>query len=200
MKKLHILSLTLVLCVLLIAPRAGVAHPHVWIDYSVTAVFNDKGLAGFELQWAFDEMFSEQIREVVSLRGDSPTQEQIDRIKTELFDNLRHYNYFSEVWIDGNLFKVQFVRDFNVRFHQGKAIYEFFVPCTVLATAAPKTVRFMARDPEIFVDFSWANDSPAQIVNPPNLNVVLEMVEDRSSSFFGGLFTPKILHIQFRQS
>ena len=37
------------------------AHPHVFIHNSVTIVFDENGLAGFKVDWVFDEMFSNMI-------------------------------------------------------------------------------------------------------------------------------------------
>ncbi len=34
------------------------AHPHTFIDYEATAVFDDNGISGVETTWYFDEMFS----------------------------------------------------------------------------------------------------------------------------------------------
>ena len=200
MHKIKVFSFWPLLLLLLALPLPAAAHPHVWVDYSVTVVFNEQGLEGFRLQWTFDEIFSEQIREIAELQGNAPTPEQVARIKAELFDNLRHYQYFSQVWIDGQEFRVQFVRDFQVRFTNNQAVYEFFVPCTVAAIATPKSVRFMARDPEIFVDFTWHRGQPVQVEQPANLRVVHELREDSSSELFGTLFAPRALHLEFMKA
>ncbi|MDO3378566.1 DUF1007 family protein [Geoalkalibacter halelectricus] len=188
------------LLALLAMPRPAAAHPHVWVDYAVTVVFHDQGLAGFHLQWTFDEMFSEQIRDLAGLQGRQPTPEQTRLIQTELFDNLRNYRYFTRIWIDGQEFRVQFVRDFQVRFTDNRAVYEFFVPCTVAAITTPKQIRFLAMDPEIFVDFTWDARRPVGIEHPPSLRVTHELREEPSLSLFGGLFAPRALHFQFQRA
>jgi len=39
------------------------AHPHVFIAQNLKVVFDDKGMVGFNVNWAFDEMFSNMICE-----------------------------------------------------------------------------------------------------------------------------------------
>ena len=42
-------------------PIGTFGHPHVFIDNSISIVFDEHGLAGFGIEWAFDEMFSAMI-------------------------------------------------------------------------------------------------------------------------------------------
>ena len=37
------------------------AHPHVFVDYGISFVFDEKGLTGIAIDWAFDEMFSQML-------------------------------------------------------------------------------------------------------------------------------------------
>ena len=37
------------------------AHPHIFIENTLYLHFNGKGLAGIELKWIFDEIFSSMI-------------------------------------------------------------------------------------------------------------------------------------------
>jgi ABC-type nickel/cobalt efflux system permease component RcnA len=43
---------------LLCAPFRLHSHPHIFINCRLTIVFDENGLAGFELSWVFDRMFS----------------------------------------------------------------------------------------------------------------------------------------------
>jgi len=53
--------LVLAAFVLFIFPSMSFSHPHVFIYNSIKVVFDEKGLAGFELKWVFDDMFSNMI-------------------------------------------------------------------------------------------------------------------------------------------
>ena len=49
--------------IIFLLPLTGITHPHVFISQRTCFVFDDKGLAGFRVNWAFDEMFSVMISE-----------------------------------------------------------------------------------------------------------------------------------------
>lgn len=199
MKNIWLPLLAVFLVLQLLAPSGILAHPHVWVDKGITAVFDDQGLRGFAVQWTFDEMFSEQIRDLAEGQGTVFSDQQISRIKEEYFDNLRLYNYFTRIWIDGREFQVQFVRDFSARMENRRVVYEFFLPCTVSALATPKVIRLMIRDPDFFVDFAWDKTKPVRFDHPASLKLEHEFQEDKSLGFFDELFSPRVLHFQFRK-
>jgi ABC-type uncharacterized transport system substrate-binding protein len=49
----------------------AVAHPHVWVDAAITAVFDDEGrVAAFEISWTYDEFYTLMILEERGLDPD----------------------------------------------------------------------------------------------------------------------------------
>ena len=56
----QVLCLILFLNVLCISSNV-IAHPHVFIVQRLNIVFDNQGLAGFGVEWHFDEMFSNMI-------------------------------------------------------------------------------------------------------------------------------------------
>jgi len=57
-----LLILTIIAIALLgILGENVLSHPHVFIVQRIEVVFDDKGLAGFRIEWKFDEMFSSMI-------------------------------------------------------------------------------------------------------------------------------------------
>ena len=198
MNKSKTISVLCLFFLLFSFPRSGLAHPHVWADYSVQATFNATGLEGFRVRWVFDEMFSAQIGEMVDLGAKKPSPDQVRRIREEAFDNLRHYRYFAHVRIDGRSFEVGEVKDFNAWVKNNRMVYEFFIPCIVPAANAEKTVLFQMRDPESFVDLSLASEQPASLINPSGMEVNYEL-RHAGSAGIGGLLEPKSLHLRFRK-
>jgi ABC-type uncharacterized transport system substrate-binding protein len=64
MHMLHVEKQLLCLTLFVIVLCAGsdvIAHPHVFIVQRLKIVFDDQGLAGFGVEWQFDEMFSSMI-------------------------------------------------------------------------------------------------------------------------------------------
>lgn len=149
-----VLVLTALAGVLLLqAPRAG-AHPHVFVESSLTLVFDDQGLAGFRERWLLDEMFT------AFLVGDFDTNadgafdpDETAALKAGAFDNLREFQYFTHILIDGNPFEIPEATDFSVEMSSdGRAIYTFFIPCPIPADADPKSVTIAIFDDTYYCD------------------------------------------------
>ncbi len=171
MRRLQSSWLLLVLLFCLALPGSAAAHPHVWVDYAVTAVFSPKGLDGFRVVWTFDEMFSAQILEVAGFKGGTASAAQVRKIREAAFDNLRNHQYFSHLWIDDKDFPVRAVQDFTARTNGHRLVYEFFIPCVVPVGAAPRTVGFLNLDRENFAEYTPERQQPLRIVNPAGLSV-----------------------------
>ena len=134
-------------------PSAASAHPHVFVDNTPTFVFDGKGLAGIRLFWLFDDMFGTQIREDFDTDGDGVfSAAEVAAVKKGAFDNLKNFDYFTFIDVDGKPFKVTRVQHFGAGFRSGQLYYEFFVPCPVAAKGARHSVRLRVQDPQYYAD------------------------------------------------
>ena len=148
---------TSLLCLLFVAfcPLITSAHPHVFVDCSLAFVFDEKGLAGIQQQWAFDEMFTEMILFDHDKNRDSVlSPAEITSIKKGAFDNLKESGFFTHVLIDGKKFSVKWVTDFSARVEENRLIYSFVVPCHVNATTQLRTIRVSVFDDEYYTDIA----------------------------------------------
>jgi ABC-type uncharacterized transport system substrate-binding protein len=184
---------------LLCAPLPLHSHPHVFIDCSVSAVFDQNGLAGFKLSWVFDKVFSAAIILDFDGNGDSNFDaEEIDAVKEGAFANLKNYDYFCHVTVEGAAFRVQYVRDFSVVIRQQRIIYTFFVPCHVPATGQYKTVTVGVYDETYFTDISYDQESLGRAEKAEPFDLDFEMTENRGKAYWGGQIIPKELRLRYR--
>ena len=173
------------------------AHPHIWVEYSVRVHFTEHGLAGFTQQWKFDEMFTNELKTMHQLSGEGAlSADEVVVLQQKAFQNLRDYNYFTYISIDGQPFDVQYVTEFNAWLDGHNLVYEFFVPCTVAAIKAPKSVQLLVFDTEFFVDVSMVNTNPVQVNSVPGVSWHKEIEPDDAFRFLGFL-KPPVLTIQF---
>jgi len=179
-------------------PAASRAHPHVWIDYSVTVVFDNQQLLGFEMEWILDPMLSEQIIYENKLAQGLANAKQTEAVRSGYFDNLRHYNYFTHIWVDDWRFWVKIVEDFAVEVRQRQVVYRFFVPCIVPAESASQSVRLIASDPEIFVDFRWQPEKAVRIKQNTGVVADARLVRESSRSLIPEFVTPLVVQVDFR--
>lgn len=151
----------LILLVLVCADTPGFAHPHVFIECAITLVFDDEGLTGFQQRWLLDEMFTAFLIEDFDANVNMKFEpEEIKVLKAGAFDNLREYQYFSHVMIDGETFVVQEVTSFSIEMSSGgRAIYSFFVPCPVKAGLDPRQVMIAIFDDTYYCDVTLVKDA-----------------------------------------
>ena len=118
------------------------AHPHVWINAVATFLFEEGMLVGMRHHWEFDEMFgSYVIEEQDADRNGRLDGAEIASIQANAFSNLRDYDYFTHVRIDGKDMPLHEVTDFTARIENGVLVYEFTIAAGRADRSGRKPVR-----------------------------------------------------------
>ncbi len=186
--------------VLLFMPITSVAHPHVFIDNRVSVLFNDKGLAGFKLEWTFDEMFSSTIIQDFDLNLDGKFNEkEIKKMESVTFSNLKKYDWFTYITINGKQFKIKDINGFYAGIDSGVVFYEFFLPCEVTAAERNREVKIAIFDPTYFVQILWASENPFCFKDTSNIMLSYEVFEEEENSYYYGQIIPEALKVKFRK-
>jgi len=171
MHKIKLKGFFCLFCILFFWPGKSFAHPHVFVDCTLTFIFDQNGFAGVKKRWVFDEMFSSMIlNDFDKDRNLSLDPQEIAAIKKGAFANLKNFNYFTHIQINGKDFKVEFVTDFNAEVElftdfvgeveKSSLVYTFFVPCHVKANHHFKQIRIAVFDKEYYTDIAL---SPGQL-------------------------------------
>lgn len=84
---------------LICAPAPASAHPHAWIDVSVTVLLDDDGrVRGLHQKWLFDDFYSVFVMEgALEIGGGKVSQEALEALMAENMKNLAEYDYFTEI-------------------------------------------------------------------------------------------------------
>ncbi|BBD09918.1 DUF1007 family protein [Desulfovibrio ferrophilus] len=175
------------LAVVLWSPLPAQAHPHVFVDNSVTFVFEGSDLAGVRVHWVFDDMFGTMIREDHDQDRDGAFSEaEIKTVKIGAFDNLKNFDYFTFLEVDGEQFRVQQIQDFRAGFFDGKLFYDFFVPCRVSGVEGQHTVLLSVHDPEYYADVYTPEDAVLELENTAGVKAQASVVinSERTYSSF----------------
>lgn len=171
------------------------AHPHVFVEPSVTLVFDDKGLAGVRHRWVFDDMFS------IMILGDYDTNydmvldpAEIAALKSGAFDNISEWHYFTYLWTAGQPQAVECIQGFTASVHNAGLTYEFFVPFR----AEPGTPASIAVfDPDYYVDFLPLVRECIELENAEAFTVKLTIRADFNAIHSDWLVAPTVAHIEF---
>ncbi|MEA3332582.1 MAG: DUF1007 family protein [Pseudomonadota bacterium] len=175
------------------------SHPHVFLYSTVKVVFDEKGLAGVQVNWVFDEMFSS----MMILDFDKNCNQrfepaEIESVKKGAFENLRKFDYFMHIKIDGKLFKVKYVTDFSAEITNGKMVYRFFVPCHVRVEEGSKEVKLSIYD-STFYSSVFLQKNPVTYENRQPYEVEYTIEKNRGEAYYFGQVYPEEIILKFRQ-
>lgn len=189
----------IIFCSLLI-PGYVFAHPHVFIDNTITIIFDKKGLAGVKAKWVFDEMFSSMI--IHDYDGDKNgafNAAEIEKIKNGAFSNLRNFHYFTHIKIEGKKFEVKFARDFSACLDNNRVIYTFFIPCHVSAVALYKEIKISIYDNSYYVDVALAGKNPVHVEHASRIDFQHKIVDNTKKPYYYGQIFPQEIILKFRK-
>lgn len=141
------------------APANVLSHAHVWIHNALIVHFDEEGVAGFKVEWVFDEMFSNMIVHDFDKNGNGRFEpEEVLEVERGAFSNLKNYEYFMHVKINQKPFKVLFVKDFNAKIVKDRVVYHFFIPCHIKAVSSYKEIRIGVYDETFYTSVVLLED------------------------------------------
>jgi len=176
------------------------AHPHVFIDTTVTIMFDDEGITGFQIQWLFDEMFSSMIindfDEDYNLQFNST---EIVNIEKNAFSNLKNFHYFSYISLNEKDFPFKKVTNFSASIIGERLIYKFFIPYKIKAKEAEQIVTVAVYDDSYYCDVAFAEKSPLILKNAATYTVRYEIVQNKKNPIYFGQVFPFEIVFYFRR-
>ncbi len=146
---------------LIFAVAPAWTHPHIFIDYTLTIVFDDDGFAGVRTEWIFDEMFSAASIPNYDVNKDNILDaEEIENIKKKAFVNLQHHNYFLYLVDRGNEIQVHHIENFSASIVGYRLKYSFFIPIRISAKNKKKAITLAFYDESFYVDMLFLDYEP----------------------------------------
>lgn len=170
------------------------AHPHVFIDYAVTVLFDDAGVKGIRMSWTFDEMYSSMLFHDYTSRPRGPlTPADIESLEKGAFRDTADYHYFVDVKLNGQAVTVKDVTDFDARFEQHRMTYFFTVQLHTDAPDARNTLEIQAFDHEFYIDFELVKTAPVTVEHGEKLAASCAPKHNRTNTTtFGPLDTIEV--------
>lgn len=174
------------------------SHPHVFIYNSVKVVFDEKGLTGFNIKWAFDDMFSSMIiNDFDKNKNGHFEPSEIEALKNGAFSNLKEFDYFTHIKINKKPFKVMFVKDFSAEIKDNILIYRFFVPCHVQAVSSFKEVKIAIYDSS-FYSSVFLTKNPICFEDSAYYEHDFQISKNTKEAYYYGQIYPEEITLRFR--
>jgi len=192
-------ALALAAFLLFVSADVSNSHPHVFIQNSLSIVFDQQGLAGVRVKWVFDEFFTSMIADEFDKNHNNKFEKpEIIDIKKGAFANLVKFNYFSFIKINGEPFTVEYVRDFSASLAGGNLIYKFVIPCHVKAIATFKEFVIAQYDPTYYTRVAFAKERPVSLEGASAFEVRYRISKNTKEAYYYGQIHPVEVILKFK--
>jgi ABC-type uncharacterized transport system substrate-binding protein len=167
------------------------AHPHVWIDAVVTFVFAHRQLVGLRHQWKLDEFFGSFVIEEHDVDRDGAFDAaEVEAIREGAFSNLREFDYFTHVRLDGDKLPLQEVSSFIARIEDGVLLYEFALALPEPVDPGAGSFAASVYDAEYYVEVLLDQYDPVRFEGLPSGACTYEIREDAENPIYYGMVYP----------
>lgn len=150
------------------------AHPHVFIDYESSFIFEKGALVEIDIKWYFDMYFSVSTIENFDINANGKLDpDEVEAFKKITYDGIGEYNFFINLTINGEPVYIYDIVDFKIKMpKQDLVIYEFTIPCENTPIKDVTSVNLYFEDPTYYVAISTSqkdviikNDNSVKIIN-----------------------------------
>lgn len=134
------------------AASPAAAHPHAWIDLRSTVILDGEGrMTAIEQEWLFDEFYT---MFVIDGLAESELQEAavLKELTRGNLENLRDYDYFTEVRADGGRIGFETVEEYESELRGPRLWMRFVVPLQTPIDPASQTLSYSVFDPTFYIE------------------------------------------------
>jgi ABC-type uncharacterized transport system substrate-binding protein len=153
--------------VFLVIAGSANAHPHVWVTMKSALIYAPDGsVTGVRHAWTFDDMFSTYATQGIEAKKKGEfTREELAPLAQTNVESLKEYDYFTIAHVNGKKADLKEPVDYWLDYKNSVLTLHFTLPFAKAMKAQNLDVEMY--DPSWFVDFSFAEKDPAQLVGAP---------------------------------
>lgn len=192
--RIHALTLlTLLVISALLFPVRAAAHPHVYVDASLTFELSEKGLDAIHQRWLFDEIFSNAIMSDLGLNAETlPTTIGQEKVREGAFNYLGNYGFFTFIENNGKQIPVKEAHGFKASLDEGRLVYNFTVPLN-LPLGEISNLRVAVFDKEYYSDILLMKDNIAFEID--GMIQVSHVVRPAKDQTYWKFIVPEAIHL-----
>lgn len=169
MRRIHHTS---IICALLaftaIATRPAAAHPHVWVTYEATIVYENGLITGLQHRWTFDDMYTAMAIQGLDKNGDGNyDRSELAELAQVNIDGLKEFDYFSYAKIGSQPIPLEHPKDFWLDYKDGKLSLNFRLPLEKPVLAEAIGFNFSIYDPTYFIAFEPQKTNAVKLAQAP---------------------------------
>jgi ABC-type uncharacterized transport system substrate-binding protein len=168
------------------------AHPHVFIDNTVSFVFAGDKIIGFRENWVFDDVFSDELLGEFDANHDkSFDAAESKKVGETVLPNVKQFHYFTYVWVDKKDLGEIPPSDFKATATKGIVTFDFLVKLPKPIDPKTESLALEVYDHEFYVEVDLHKTEPVRFLNMQGVNCTSSIHDDASRAYFGGFVNPQ---------
>lgn len=163
--------LTFAIALLAVFSSLTSAHPHVFADVTVKALFSEKGFVGIKNHWVYDEMYSAAMMSSADKDKDGKlSSSENSWMQSAILEPIEKNNYFNYVQYKSDFLKAERIQDFKAKIVDRKLVLDFTVGFSVPVTADYTMLVIVVSDPSNYIQMTTDMDN-SDVDSPELLEV-----------------------------
>lgn len=128
------------------------AHPHVFADVTVQAVFDETGFIGVQNHWEYDEIYGTSMFAAADANDDgSLSKKELESLKIAVLDPLAKQNYYNYVLSGTKFLPALNVENFQATKKNGKLVLDYLIRFSVPVSNEYKFLVIVVADPSNYI-------------------------------------------------
>jgi ABC-type uncharacterized transport system substrate-binding protein len=182
LKRVAGLAAAVLTCAGLATPAA--AHPHVYITFETTVLYDKGTFVGVRHKWTFDEYYTTMAIEGLDKNKDGVyDREELAELAKVNIEGLKDFAYFTFPALAGKELALGEPRDYWLEHKDGLLSLHFTLPFASPVLSEAKGLTVSVYDPTYFIAFDLAKDKPARMSDgaPKGCEARVVAASDKSS-------------------
>lgn len=148
------------------APAA--AHPHVWVAYATTVVYDQGKVTGLQHAWTFDDMYSAMAIQGLDKNGDGTyDREELAELAKINMEGLKEFEFFTYARLGTAALKFQAPVEPWLEYKNNVLTLHFRLPLSEPVLAEAEGLNFSVYDPTWFIAFDPEKTDPIKVAAAP---------------------------------
>lgn len=128
------------------------AHPHVFADVTVQAVFDETGFIGVQNHWEYDEIYGTSMFAAADANDDgSLSKKELESLKIAVLAPLAKQNYYNYVLSGTKFLPALNVENFQAKKKNGKLVLDYLIRFSVPVSNEYKFLVIVVADPSNYI-------------------------------------------------
>lgn len=128
------------------------AHPHVFADVTVQAVFDETGFIGVQNHWEYDEIYGTSMFAAADANDDgSLSKKELESLKIAVLAPLAKHNYYNYVLSGTKFLPALNVENFQATKKNGKLVLDYLIRFSVPVSNEYKFLVIVVADPSNYI-------------------------------------------------